>query len=80
MKLFLVLITITLVGCSSLDPYQRKAEQEKIRIASTPTKTFEQRQEEQRLIEYANHWNNDQLRRQGYVVCEQRSAKILACK
>ena len=37
-------------------------------------------QKERELIEYAERWNNDQLRKQGYVVCEQRSAKVLACK
>ena len=69
-----------LVGCGSTDPYQRRAEGESVRQMARYVKTVEQRQEEQRLIEYAERWHNDQLRKQGYVVCEQRSAKVLACK
>ena len=38
------------------------------------------RQREREAMEYAERWHNDQLRKQGYVVCEQRSAKVLACK
>ena len=80
MKLILTLIALSLSGCANADPYQRIAEQERARIAATPTKTFEQRQEEQRLVEYAQNWHNAQLRKQGYIVCEQKSSTITACK
>ena len=80
-----------LVGCSTVDPYQTKAYQERARImkeieadmpeAMRRAEAREKaRQAELKAIEYAEQWHNDQLRKQGYVVCEQRSAKVLACK